>query len=268
MIYVVLGMHKSGTTLVSRLLHHAGIPMVDEVDASSYDGGNKYERGTVQRINDALLGSEGTESLHIPPRTPRRVPEAQRAAMRSFIATQQSTDGDWGFKDPRTCLTYPVWADVLPPHRLVAVVRSPHEIWRRYRPKRRRDLLLEPLFAWRFVRSWVKHNDMILAALDRHHRDDAIVFEFGALVSQATERERLASFLGRPLTNEVRPELYRSRVDRNRTVGLAAAAYRLVYGRKPSDVYGELVARSVGSHDRDADDRAGRPSPTADTLRG
>lgn len=45
MIFVVLGMHKSGTTLVSQILHHSGIPMGDGFDENvTYDGGNKYER--------------------------------------------------------------------------------------------------------------------------------------------------------------------------------------------------------------------------------
>ena len=43
-IYVVLGMHKSGTTLISQILHHSGVNMGGaEIETSrSYDEGNKY----------------------------------------------------------------------------------------------------------------------------------------------------------------------------------------------------------------------------------
>ena len=64
MIHVVLGMHKSGTTLVSELLHHAGIDMVDAADPdTSYDHGNKWERDSTKQVNHAILGSAGTFSL-------------------------------------------------------------------------------------------------------------------------------------------------------------------------------------------------------------
>ena len=31
MVFVVLGMHKSGTTLISRMMHESGINMIDPV---------------------------------------------------------------------------------------------------------------------------------------------------------------------------------------------------------------------------------------------
>ncbi len=44
MIYVIFGMHKSGTTLVAEMLHKSGINMGDFDESVSYDIGNQYER--------------------------------------------------------------------------------------------------------------------------------------------------------------------------------------------------------------------------------
>ena len=58
MIYVVLGMHKSGTTLISETLHESGINMGEFSDIQQgigYDEGHKYERRETQQINRQIL---------------------------------------------------------------------------------------------------------------------------------------------------------------------------------------------------------------------
>ena len=67
MIYIVLGMHKSGTTLLSQILHHSGISMGENFNESvSYSQGNKYERETTQQINKEILGDPTAYSIDIP----------------------------------------------------------------------------------------------------------------------------------------------------------------------------------------------------------
>ncbi len=42
MLYVILGMHKSGTTMISEILHNSGISMGEWKDKSNnYDYGHK-----------------------------------------------------------------------------------------------------------------------------------------------------------------------------------------------------------------------------------
>lgn len=272
MIYVVLGMHKSGTTLVSRLMHHAGIRMVESVgESASYDGGGKYERTDVQDVNDAFLGSRGVESLHIVGSPPPRIPPELKATMEAIVAKHDADGGNWGFKDPRTCLTYPSWAEILPPHRLVVVYRAPGEIWPRYRPKRRRDALLEPFYAWRFVRAWCRHNRGILDAL-RRTTADTIVLEYGVLMTDATAFQQLADFVGRSLTDERRPELYRSRMKRHAILSLASRLHKIVHGYGPDEVLEELDAlrtgREHGAPSRPASNGLAAAAPGVGTVDG
>jgi hypothetical protein len=60
MIYVVLGMHKSGTTLVSQLLHQSGISMGEDFgEGRDYDdagGEGKWERRESFLIDLEIVG--------------------------------------------------------------------------------------------------------------------------------------------------------------------------------------------------------------------
>ena len=56
MIYIVLGMHKSGTTLISEILHHSGINMTEDQNTQlNYDQGNFYEWVAAVRFNREIL---------------------------------------------------------------------------------------------------------------------------------------------------------------------------------------------------------------------
>ncbi len=172
MIYVILGMHKSGTTLTSQILHHSGINMVDDMNASvSYDQGNQYERESTWRLNEAILGCTDVESIDIRPSAHLQLQASHRVQMQAIIRDcHQTHQGHWGFKDPRTCLTYPLWAAELPEHHIIAVYRSVDELWLRYRYKRFYNHLRDPYLAWRVVRTWSEYNLNILNYLTHTQR--------------------------------------------------------------------------------------------------
>ncbi len=76
MIYLVLGCHKSGTTLVSEMLHSSGIQMIDDAGAveetagqSGYDDGRFYERSEWVRLNADILGYRTPVEDHPAPRS-------------------------------------------------------------------------------------------------------------------------------------------------------------------------------------------------------
>jgi len=65
MIYVILGMHKSGTTLISQILHKSGINMGEFNEDVSYDQGNQHERPAAQKINREILKCGDAHSLDV-----------------------------------------------------------------------------------------------------------------------------------------------------------------------------------------------------------
>ncbi len=114
MIFVVLGMHKSGTTLVSQILYHSGITMGDFDESTSYDHGNKYERQTCLGLNLEILNAPDFEILHLEADGELSLTDGQSETMHEIIRTNEANNSDWGFKDPRCCLTYRLWSDELP----------------------------------------------------------------------------------------------------------------------------------------------------------
>lgn len=243
MIDVVLGMHKSGTTLVAEMLHHAGIDMVDAVDpARGYDDGNTWERESTKALNHAMLGSAGIHSLKVSARRGLAVSPEVGARMRRLVGDLTARHADWGFKDPRTCLTYDAWADVLPEHRLIVVYRLPEEAWAHYwsaagGPVRKLDVLR------RFLESWCEYNAAILAILERA-TVPAVVFHYTRLMEDDGELRRLERFVGRPLVDRRIAGMNRSRAGLGRIYRLARALHAVGGGRRPETIAAALAERS------------------------
>ena len=208
MIYVILGMHKSGTTLISQILHHSGISMVDETDKElGYDKGNKYERTSTKEINHQLLGSEGEFSLKVTSANALVASPDQRRKMQELTTSFNAKHADWGFKDPRTCVTYPLWSSVLPEHRLIVVYRSPREVWEHYRrssTKNRFSITLNPLSAW------CDYNGLILHYL-RQTTMRFVVLNYEQFMTSQAEFDRLQNFIARPINDQREKKLYRSK---------------------------------------------------------
>lgn len=223
MIYIVLGMHKSGTTLVSQILHHSGISMDDEIDESvSYDKGNKYERQSALRVNQGLLAEIDVWDFW--ERTPSEMdPDSiYRPRIREII--QNAGEGDWGIKDPRCAVTYPLWAEELPEHKIIFIYREMSEVWPRYRYN---SLLYFPYnfkLAWAHVEQWYIYNAAILATLEKT-TVEYITLDFQELMTSKSEFERLGRFVGRKLDDRRKPGLHRTK--RQNSIHLRSAEKKL-----------------------------------------
>ena len=242
MIYVVLGMHKSGTTLVSQILHRSGIRMGegDEVDGD-YDQGTFHERHDVYDLNTDILGFT-FPAQNFP--APRRLAltDARRARMREIIAKHDAEGGDWGFKEPRCCLTYALWREELPTHRLIVVTRDLPEVWTHFKNHESPWLL-----TWRCVRTWCDYNERILEAL-RHTSLPYVIIGYRELMTSREEFDRLQAFVERPLVDARRSGHYRSQAGGHARIA-ATSALRAALGRsRPGQIAAgleELRARQV-----------------------
>lgn len=212
MIFVVLGMHKSGTTLVSQILHHSGVDMGSFDEDVSYDAGNKYERAGPLALNLELLGVEDYSVREVAKPSCIDLTGAQRDRMQGIIADCTSRHEHWGFKDPRTCLTYSAWAEELPPHRIVAVFRDPAQVWPRFRWNGRRKYHTNFKRAYSYLCRWQEHNLEILRHLQQT-RNDYVVINYHDFMTSDREWDRLTEFVGLPLEDRRRPDLYRSRYE-------------------------------------------------------
>ncbi len=129
----IVGMHRSGTSMVARLLQQAGLNFGEEADLMPPAEENPegfYEHLGFVRLNDEVLNAAGA-GWDCPP--PPDVDwgsgrfEHFRERARSLAAPLQSAPA-WGWKDPRTSLALPFWRSALGPLRTVVVVRNPLEV--------------------------------------------------------------------------------------------------------------------------------------------
>lgn len=123
-VFLVVGMHRSATSLVAKGLHEACVHMGDDLlGATRSNLHGHYEDREAIRLNDEILKSAGGRWDKPPPH------EAIQGVCRSvdlqpYIASRSARGGMWGVKDPRLSLTWPVWLPYL-------VTIDLHVIWAR-----------------------------------------------------------------------------------------------------------------------------------------
>ena len=221
-VVVVLGMHKSGTSLVSEILDRSGIEMIEHSSALGYDEGFHHERRATSEINKDLLHARDLHSLE----TIRKIdpdcadPEPRGAAER-FIASMAERRVDWGFKDPRTCLTYDLWRNLLPPHKLICVFRDATEVLQHYTRVRKGS-------AFRVLRAWYRYNEAMLDAFKRSPEQDRFMIHYRTFMESGEGLAALSRFLDRPLVDRRSDRLMRSRDKARHAAWLKPRLHRLL----------------------------------------
>lgn len=207
----VAGMPRSGTSLVTQLLHRCGVhlgPPDQLMPASSNNPDGFWENLRFVRLNERLLAASGG-TWFSPPATLRPTPDIVAEA-KSIVAQFDGAE-PWGWKDPRNALTLPFWKTLLPSMKVLVCVRHPAET--------AASLVASTLFPRRWPLYWLvtrRHSSIRLrdGASRVHHRLG------GTLRTSLSERKR------RELIREVGLELWR--VTNTRLLEETSSADRLV----------------------------------------
>ena len=153
-VVCVLGMHRSGTSLVAGTLAKLGIQLGPDRHLMRPGPDNPtgyWEHQSLADVNDAILTKLGGSWHQIPtfPAGWSRTPELDglRRQARAIVEKDFGSERLWGWKDPRACLTLPFWQALLPPMRYVLCVRHPLDV---ARSLERRDgfPLAKGLYLW------------------------------------------------------------------------------------------------------------------------
>jgi hypothetical protein len=131
---IVLGMHRSGTSLVASLLGLLGAYLGDEEDFIPADQDNPqgfWERRGVISLNNLVLRAgdaawdrvAGFDVSRIRGRFRRRFASGAASLIQGL-----DTHGTWAIKDPRLCLTLPLWRPLCRHAVCVVTLRHPAEV--------------------------------------------------------------------------------------------------------------------------------------------
>ncbi|MFM1823626.1 MAG: hypothetical protein RI967_1892 [Planctomycetota bacterium] len=147
----IVGMHRSGTSLVAGLLAKAGVPLGDELlGANIHNPHGHHEDTAFLALHDRLLAANGTDWTLAGAPADLEIPEALRDEAARIVARRAGAarGAAWGWKDPRTTVFLPLWEELLPDLRVVVVFRRAATVAASLR--RRRD----PPLVHRFRGAW------------------------------------------------------------------------------------------------------------------
>lgn len=236
---LVLGMHRSGTSALTRVLNLLGLDAGREVliGASESNPTGHWEVEQLTSFNDRLLDELGGRWSAPPLLEPDALEAlaggAWGAEAGELHAEAFGGTASWVWKDPRLCLLLPFWRTVLrhgdgPPAHEVVALRDPHEI--------ARSLAARDGMAVGFgLALWERYSRTLLAALDGH---DACFVHYERLLAEpeVVARELVAFCAEEPLGDE--PERL-----------AAVAEYLDVAHRHQAGGRGELLSDAQGELD-------------------
>src|SRR3954452_5171970 len=188
----IAGAHRSGTSMVTRLLHGCGLylgpkdglmpPQADNPDGF-------WEHLGFVALNDDLLSARGG-AWDLPPKSNENLSDERleplRMKARLLIEGFQSAPV-WGWKDPRNSLTLPFWEELLPDLKTLIMVRNPLEV--AYSMGKRNGT------SYAFgLRLWEIYNRRLIETAGNHQR---LFTHYDLFFDKAEkELERIANFVG------------------------------------------------------------------------
>ena len=120
--YLVLGMHRSGTSCLTGLLESQGLFVGNVSRANPFNKKGTRENPRINGINDAILSRAGGSWRQPPASVPadQMATRKIRHALRDYLRHET-----WLLKDPRLTLTLDSWLPVIPHYRIVGSFRHP-----------------------------------------------------------------------------------------------------------------------------------------------
>jgi GT2 family glycosyltransferase len=198
----ITGMHRSGTSMVARLMRELGVdlgPDEELVPGNAFNADGYWENRRFVELNDTILERLGGGWDTPPPLTDGWEDSASLAPLYEtatrFVVDLGLTE-PWAWKDPRASLTLPFWRRAIPDLKVVVCVRNPFDV---LLSLRRRGYTSPALG----VRLWLEYNQRILATVSRNSR---VITQYERYFEDpARELRALLRYLDLPLNEKRLP---------------------------------------------------------------
>jgi hypothetical protein len=203
-IVVVLGTHRSGSSLCAHLLQALGIDMADDPDVKESNAKGHWERAEIMALQDEVLGAFNRDvysvahDLPLPSDWCAQPPtRSVKQRLKQFLRAKLAENALVGFKDPRTVRLLPMWHEIfrdlsLSP-RYVMCLRNPAQVARSLQA---RDGIAPALGEYR----WLIH---VLDFLRYTKNRPVCIVEYEAWFPEALPNLRkLLDFVGHPSDRE------------------------------------------------------------------
>ena len=131
---VVLGMHRSGTSMLTKLICQLGVFCGDPEDLIGTNQENPkgfWERQDIRDLNDSVIKGMGCDWDRVSNFSADLVSDEQKeqfASQANSILAKLDQNAPWVIKEPRLCLLLDLWASVLTKPVYIHVFRNPLEV--------------------------------------------------------------------------------------------------------------------------------------------
>lgn len=223
---IVLGSHRSGTSLITRLINMMGAYFDAGTTSIGFNDENPkgfWERRDVIACNDALLQAQGCTWEHLaawkltskPAKKQLTDAKATIEQMKNIVL-ELDAHRPWVMKDPRLCVTFPFWKPLLEMPVAVVVYRDPLEVAMSLKT-RNHFRLAHGIAIWEYSMAgivnsiqgmptiFVRHDEIISKPIETVKRVYDALCGFDVRNLQMPSDKEILSF--------IEPSLYRSRWD-------------------------------------------------------
>jgi hypothetical protein len=164
-IVCIVGMHRSGTSMIARLLNVCGLDLgpaerLLKADATNPLGHFEH-RGFLEIDRKLLRFFKATwreppalqPGWHLDPKL-----ESLRAEAKALVKTFAGKSS-WGWKEPRASLFLPFWKEALPNMRFVICIRNPIEVGRSLEKRNKTPLRKGASLWYRYTRASIEDTE-------------------------------------------------------------------------------------------------------------
>ena len=204
---MVVGMHRSGTSLITNWLYRCGLQVGECLVAAN--AGNKeghFEDVEFLRLHEEILASNNLPCAGLVYGKDIDVSIYQLEKLKSVIRIKNQRYKQWGWKEPRTCLFLNLYRELLPHSKYLVIVRDyasvvnsllkrdfalvdrkymsrgaiQRTVWTYFRKnKNKRKFYIT--HAEYFLKVWIDYNEHILTMLKELPAEDYMVINYSLL---------------------------------------------------------------------------------------
>ena len=191
-ILIIAGMHRSGTSLISHWLDSCGLYLGETLlgpDIGNIEG--HYEDVDFYRFHEDTLAANNLSRYGFITHAAPALNQYQQEKLEGIISFKNKMNQQWGWKDPRTCLFFATYRQLLPEAFYLNIIRDytstvsslirrdfehyatkyltrgrlQRFIWTNFKKAGRKRKFFRQLTAY-YLRIWIAYNQEILNNID------------------------------------------------------------------------------------------------------
>jgi hypothetical protein len=169
---IIVGMHRSGTSLTTSILQKAGLNIGSEL----LEAGEGNVKGHFENCNFYDFHKRGLHSLSMNSDgwDLKRIDKLDKQLDKEASAIiKKNSNGSWGWKDPRTTLFLRFWEKKLPEAKYLFIYRNPWEVVDSlYRRNNDVAIIQDP---WNAFKAWNFYNREIIEMYKKHMHNSLLI---------------------------------------------------------------------------------------------